>query len=604
MSSHNIYYFEQCHASVFTGRYVEELSSLRNRSIKDRYITIRVGRFNPRYIYIIYSYKPESVWPYLSYVELCIEGEYPYTHTDLIDFLVKETEDLSDELQWMPMNFCENCRCRYRIDTIEDHNFVSILKRMMEIFDPLFDRYHQMQDEKENFIRYEQGTAFNEEASLAKESLEYDIVRIKDLDFSTMRIPDYQRTYKWGRKNVNQLINDVMEFSLDSSYRLGTLVLNNGDIVDGQQRVVSLALILSQLFRNPDIKKEILQNKSYNRLYLSVIGFWERTSYKSATAISNIYNNLDLIKSRESELGLDFFHTLVDKCEFVKVNLKSQTEAFQFFDSQNSRGMELSPHDFLKAYHLREIPCFTEHDKDNITYWQKIQTEHLEDLFLTMFRIKRWSKGLTARFFTKDDADMFKGLSIKDTSSGKPALPLYGPAFYLFRYFEGSEPHDKFPFQLDSGIINGSLFFDMVKHYNEIRERLYNPQSLEAHPKMRHYIDLLNTYDKRNRIGDTYIRNVFDALMIYYADKFGYEEIDRACEQFFLYAYGIRISNQKVSIATIDNTVLSGTMFRTVRDATSPLDIMNEDIPSVYADSNCSVRLKNEFHRLHKLLNP
>ena len=603
MSSYNIYNFEKHHANAFKGRYVKELSSLNNRSIQDRYVTISVGRFNPRYLYIIYAYKPESEWPYLSYVELCIEGEYPYTHSDLIDFLVKETQELSEELQWMPMNYRENCRCRYRIDTIEDHNFVSILKRMMEIFDPLFDRYHQMQDEKENFIRYEQGTAFNGEASLAKKSLEYDIVRIKDLDFSTMRIPDYQRTYKWGRKNVSQLINDVIDFRLDSSYRLGTLVLNNGDIVDGQQRVVTLALILSQLFRNRNIKEEIQQNESYNRLYQSVIGFWERTSYKSAIAIKNILNNLDLIKSRESELGLDFFHTLVDKCEFVKVNLKSQTEAFQFFDSQNSRGKELSPHDFLKAYHLREIPDFTEHDKENITYWQKIQTEDLEDLFLTMFRIKRWSKGLTARFFTRDDSDIFKGLSIKDTASGKPKLPLYGPAFYLYLFFEEKNPKD-FPFQLDSGIINGSLFFDMVKHYNEIRESLYNPQSLVAHPKLHYYINLLNTYDKRNRIGDTYIRSLFDALMIYYVDKFGYEEIDRACEQFFLYAYGIRLSNSKVSIATVDNAVLSGTMFRTVRDATSPLDIMNEEIESVYAEENCDPLLKSEFKELRKLMNP
>lgn len=603
MSSHNIYYFEQHHASVFKDRYVKELSSLNNRSIKDRYITIRVGRFNPRYIYIIYSYKPESEWPYLSYVELCIEEEHPGSHPDLIDFLVKQTQDLSDELEWLPMNYCENRRCRYRIETIEDHNFVSILKRMMEIFDPIIAQYHQIQDEKEKFISYDSGTAFNEAEAQAKKSLEYEVVRIIDLDFSTLKIPNYQRTYKWGRKNVNQLINDVMEFRLDSSYRLGTLVLNNGDIVDGQQRVVTLALILSRLSRNIAIKEEINRNESYNRLYKSVIGFWERTSYKSATAISNIYNNLDLIKSRESELGLDFFHTLVDKCEFVKVNLKSQSEAFQFFDSQNSRGKELSPHDFLKAYHLREIPCFTEHDKDNITYWQKIQTEDLEDLFLTMFRIKRWSKGLTARFFTKDDADMFKGLSINDTSSGKPKLPLYGPAFYLYLYFEGKKTED-FPFQLDSTIINGSLFFDMVKHYNEIRESLYNPQSLKAHPKMLKYINLLNNYDKRNRIGDTYVRSLFDALMIYYVDKFGYEEIDRACEQFFLYAYGIRLSNSRVSIATVDNAVLSGTMFRTVRDATSPLDIMNEEIESINAEDNCSSQLKEAFKFLNKLMNP
>ena len=601
MDSYNIYYFEGEHSKKFEGRYQTEHSSLYNRSKKDRYLTINVGRFDPRYIYIIYSYDQESMWPYKSYVELCIEGEYPYTHKDLIDFLVEKTKDLGDEIKWYPLNYCENCRCRYQIETIEWNDFDRILKRMMEIFDPLFEEYHTMQDVKEAFLRYSAGTEFNQEAAQAKESLEYDVIRLKDLDFSVLKIPNYQRTYKWGRKNVNQLINDVMEFRNDSSYRLGTLVLNNGDIVDGQQRVVTLALILSQLYQVEAVKEETLGNESYKRLYDSVIGFWERTSYKSAIAINNISNNLDLVKTRRDELGLDFFHTLVEKCEFVVVNLKSQTEAFQFFDSQNSRGKDLSPHDLLKAFHLREIPSFSEHDKANITYWQKIQTEDLEDLFLTMFRIKRWSKGLSARFFTKDDSGMFKGLTIKD-SMQSPALPLYGPAFFLYRHFVGKETQ-KFPFQLDDGIINGSLFFDMVKHYNTIRESLYNSKSLEQHPKMRYIIDLLNTYDKRNRIGDIYIRNLFDAQMIYYVDKFGFEEIGRACEQFFLYAYGIRLSNSKISIATIDNAVLSGTMFRTIRDATSPLDVMNEDIPSVQAEDNCSICLKNEFHRLHKLSN-
>ena len=605
MGSYNIYYFKDEFYDIFKDRYEPDFSSLSNRSIKDRYLVLSIGGFDPQFVRILYSYDKASDWPYRSHVELRVEGEYPYTHKDLLDYLVRmtNTEKLRQELKWLPLNFCENSICRYQIETIEWGDFQRILIRMMEIFDSLFAEYNELQIQKERLWSYSSGIPFDKEGAQAKHDLEYDILRIKELDFSHFEIPSYQRTYKWGRKNVNQLINDVMEFRNDSTYRLGTIVLNNGDIVDGQQRVVTLALLLSQMFRNPDIKLEINEHSEYQKLYASVIGFWERTKYKSAIAIDNINHNLDLIKSRESELGLDFFHTLVEKCEFVVVRLKSQSEAFQFFDAQNSRGKDLSPHDLLKAYHLREIPQFVEHDKENITYWQKIQTEDLENLFLTMFRIKRWSKGLTARFFTKDDSGAFKGLSIKDGATERPIFPLYGPAFYLYHHFASLEP-ERFPFQLDGEIINGSLFFDMIRHYNMVRETLYNPKYLENHPKTRHLIDLLKTYDKRNRIGDSYIRSLFDALMIYYVDKFGYEEIDRASEQFFLYAYGIRISNSKVSIATVDNAVLSGTMFRTVRDASSPLDIMNAELVSVKADDNCSVLLKNEFRRLNKLTNP
>jgi hypothetical protein len=39
----------------------------------------------------------------------------------------------------------------------------------------------------------------------------------------------------------------------------------------------------------------------------------------------------------------------------VIINVDKVEEAFQLFDSQNTRGKELDPHDLLKAYHLREM---------------------------------------------------------------------------------------------------------------------------------------------------------------------------------------------------------------------------------------------------------
>ena len=44
-----------------------------------------------------------------------------------------------------------------------------------------------------------------------------------------------------------------------------------------------------------------------------------------------------------------------DILEVVVLTVTELTEAFQLFDSQNTRGKALYPHDLLKAYHLREI---------------------------------------------------------------------------------------------------------------------------------------------------------------------------------------------------------------------------------------------------------
>jgi len=68
-------------------------------------------------------------------------------------------------------------------------------------------------------------------------------------------IPPYQRPYKWQAHNVNQLIEDVLLHRNKSRYRLGTVVLhqeteNELSIVDGQQRLLTLALLYSLLDKN------------------------------------------------------------------------------------------------------------------------------------------------------------------------------------------------------------------------------------------------------------------------------------------------------------------------------------------------------------------
>lgn len=613
MDSYNLYYFEgrdKLHLR-YKDSFESSLSNWWSRPIKWKYLTLSVPGFpHSDSIRIYYHYDLDSEWPYRSMVELQVAGGL-YANKELLEkYLIPGTESQvsSGELLWLNANECPYSICRYNtaaqydgMDSISSKEmFCEVLDRMLAIFNPIFSRYERDKQKEVDFLKYVKGIPFNKDLAIQKDDLEYDIVKIRDLDFSSFKIPSYQRTYKWTGKNVNQLINDILSFKKDSSYRLGTLVLNNGDIVDGQQRIVTLALLFSRLVKIPAIKEEI---KKYSRLEKTISGFWDRTAFKSSIAINNVNNNLEIIQRRERDFDLDFFHTLVDKCEFVVIKLKSTTEAFQFFDSQNSRGKDLSPHDLLKAFHLREIPLFLDHDKENITAWQKIQTEDLEKLFLTMFRIKRWSKGLSAREFHKDDISEFKGLSLKVDSRGKPDYPFYGPAFYLYHMFCGQDLSN-YPFQLDGEITNGSLFFDMVLHYNEVKSSIYRPERLKDNPETQRILKILDSYDKRNRLGDSYVRSLFDALMVYYVDKFGYSQLDKATEQFFLYSYRIRLEHTRVSIATIDREVLSGVMFQAIRDASSPIDLMDVSIPNVKPETNCSESLKEEFKLRKKLIIP
>ena len=63
----------------------------------------------------------------------------------------------------------------------------------------------------------------------------------------SVRIPDYQRPYKWDVRNVAQLIDDVQEFMRLGAYQLGSIILHEDEnqdlnIVDGQQRFITLVL--------------------------------------------------------------------------------------------------------------------------------------------------------------------------------------------------------------------------------------------------------------------------------------------------------------------------------------------------------------------------
>ena len=56
------------------------------------------------------------------------------------------------------------------------------------------------------------------------------IISIRELiSLENLKIPEYQRPYKWTTKNINQLIDDILNFNNKESYRLGTIVLQEDE---------------------------------------------------------------------------------------------------------------------------------------------------------------------------------------------------------------------------------------------------------------------------------------------------------------------------------------------------------------------------------------
>lgn len=449
----------------------------------------------------------------------------------------------------------------------------------------------------------------NKESMKIKSSnkLFYDISKISELSFDKLSIPDYQRPYKWDVKNVNQLITDLVEAQKDSEYRLGTIILfgknkNIDEIVDGQQRIITLSILLYRLLKRFDKNN----NEKISKFHEKINTFWENTKFKNSISVQHVKENLAAIDERLGDLDEDFLIFLLFKCEVVFIRLSELSEAFQFFDSQNARGKDLEPHDLLKAFHLREMQGegLSNEDEENIKNWEESDSKDLSELFLCLYRIKRWIKGKEARFFTKEDVDAFKGISIGNNYSP----PCYSPQICCHNFALTSPSKTPFPFQIDQIGLNGSRFFEMVRHYEELYKQIKTSEFFKQYclpttpSSASKIIDFLNRYGNKSRTGDRYVRDYFDCLLLYYVDRFGLsEEINKVVRKIFLFSYHIRLSMHTVQLASVDSRAEESIILKTIRDALTPYDVINLTKPPLQETaSNADKKLLRFYKKVSK----
>ncbi|EAK0440626.1 DUF262 domain-containing protein [Campylobacter lari] len=175
----------------------------------------------------------------------------------------------------------------------------------------------------------------------------------------SLNIPDYQRPYSWGIEQVKILLKDISEqIDKNQKYLLGSLILhtententeNKFNIVDGQQRLTTLALILRVLCENNQEKcKEC--NKIGDFLY--------NVNYSHNESKYHIKENYEYIKAYFescSDKECEFLNFLLKNIEFICVLAPSEDDAFLFFDSANSKGKGLKSYDLIKAFHLHSL---------------------------------------------------------------------------------------------------------------------------------------------------------------------------------------------------------------------------------------------------------
>lgn len=242
-------------------------------------------------------------------------------------------------------------------------------------------------------------------------------------------IPIYQRSYSWKNENIETLFNDID--NENEGYYIGNLLItphfndynSQGivrdafDIVDGQQRLTTIALFHLAIFEilsekinliedknieiyedcisiKRDIKRQLIKKDNTPRLHileddqkifndlLEVLEgnsdykqhrnriFGKRYSFIKDVFYDEFFNKES--KTKESGLtGLLGFYDKLKEVEILKIEVSDLTDAFSIFTSFNAKGLPLTLIDLLKSYYLRNAQVIFGPEKA-LNKWYKL----------------------------------------------------------------------------------------------------------------------------------------------------------------------------------------------------------------------------------------
>lgn len=386
-----------------------------------------------------------------------------------------------------------------------------------------------------------------------------------------LSIPRYQRPYSWLPATALQLLDDVEQACHQgaASYVLGSVILHRDadrlDVVDGQQRLLTLALLTS-LLSNP-VDAPLPQNEP------------------GASPLVAVHTAL---ARRLQRLPADRFAALTsfvrDRCWLVCVQTADEDEAFRVFDSQNYRGRPLLPHDLLKAYHLREMVGAESEAMQAavVEGWERVPDADLDRLFsIYLYRIRRWSQGLPAPRFTAQDIGLFKG--VRSAHDRSPAARYHlaaqaaVPVLAAWRDVQAPSADDRRDaqrarFQIDAPLTAGRPFFEMVTFLLDELEQLRKDY---YETEWEDFASTTRDFQERSGRGRfRYVSELYLATALYYSNRFGRAEADEARERLFSWAYALRVQLTRVQFASVDNLARHpDSAFWLIRGASSPSEL-------------------------------
>nr|WP_320136075.1 DUF262 domain-containing protein [uncultured Amphritea sp.] len=189
-------------------------------------------------------------------------------------------------------------------------------------------------------------------------------------------VPMYQRNYAWGEAEINQLVQDVVDYQQKKHerYYIGTLVVfkrSDGgfEVIDGQQRFTTLTLLAMYLRNLTLLEGSKLKLPRMNWYQKINISFESRPrSTHTFTALSqrkplhllngegyneSILKGYALIEKALMQLQVCSVKAFADymfkHVQIMRVEVPAGTNLNHYFEAMNNRGEQLEKHEVLKA---------------------------------------------------------------------------------------------------------------------------------------------------------------------------------------------------------------------------------------------------------------
>lgn len=240
-------------------------------------------------------------------------------------------------------------------------------------------------------------------------------------------VPSYQRPYSWTTEQTSDLLEDLLTASgttgavaEQSPYFLGSVVLikdpqqRNADIVDGQQRLTTLTILLAiirdievgdfgqSLDNRIRLKGDVVsgtpdtylltprdRDKNFFRTAIQEVGKTADLTPVEAhkDARRSFIGNATYLRDKLLELSAErrrrLASFLIQRCYLVVVSASDRESAFRIFSVLNSRGLDLSPADILKADIIGAIE--SEQQDQYTETWEDLEDELGRTRFAELF---------------------------------------------------------------------------------------------------------------------------------------------------------------------------------------------------------------------------